>query len=112
AQDGVKLPSQERERESRPLRVEDAMEPAWPDDPVPIRLDMATPVLHPDQTLDTALRQFGRHRVLPVVSRRDLSEVLGTLSLEDVMRRYGVQAAPREESGAATRSGVPDQPPK
>ncbi|MGH9309547.1 MAG: chloride channel protein, partial [Vicinamibacterales bacterium] len=33
AQDGVKLPSQERERESRPLRVEDAMEPAVPGDP-------------------------------------------------------------------------------
>jgi hypothetical protein len=48
-------------------------------------------MLHPDQSLDAALRAFGPHRALPVVSRRDPTRVLGELRLEDVLRAYGVE---------------------
>jgi chloride channel protein, CIC family len=88
AQDGLQLPSQERQRDARPLRVEDAMRPAtreWPPhtaDPVP--------VVHPDHALDTALRLFGARQVLPVVSRQDVTRVLGELAVDDVLRAYGI----------------------
>jgi CIC family chloride channel protein len=111
AQDGLHLPSQEREREARMLRVEDAMRPV----PAaissgngagsPVRSPASAggtaspvPTLHPDQPLDAALREFGSHRELPVVSRRNVTEVLGFLALDDVLRTYGiVSGAPRDE---------------
>lgn len=103
AQDGLQLPSLDRERESRPLRVEDAMRAAGggapaPDGGVPAPGAGAAPVpmLHPDQSLDVALRAFGPHRVLPVVSRRDPTRVLGELRLEDVLRAYGVEPPPAD----------------
>ena len=82
SQDGLQLPSHERQRDARPLRVEDAMRPATREwlaggaDPLP--------VLHPDHALDTALRLFGSRRVLPVV--RELSAALqGNTSASPLM---------------------------
>ena len=93
AQDGLQLPSHERQRDAPTLRVEDAMRVA-PDPAAVPGAAMAdgplAPVLHPDQSLDTALRMFGRHRVLTVVSREDVTRVLGTLKLDDVLRAYGI----------------------
>jgi CIC family chloride channel protein len=91
AQDGLRLPSHDRQRDDRTLRVEDAMRPlsspavaaATDGEPPP-------PPLHPDQSLDAALRLFGHRRVLPVVSRQDVRQVLGELSLEDALRTYGI----------------------
>jgi CIC family chloride channel protein len=96
AQDGLSLPSQERQRDARPLRVEEAMSPLrqgevppslWDDEGLP------SPYLHADESLDTALRTFGARRTLPVVSRRDLTQVIGVIALEDVLRAYGVGPA-------------------
>jgi CIC family chloride channel protein len=113
AQDGVQLPSQERERESRPYRVEDAMEPADPGDIDLSAIGAPVPILHPDQTLDAALRRFGSYRVLPVVSRRDLTEVLGTLSVDDVLRVYGIRdAGPQERAAAEPPPAAAPYPPK
>lgn len=93
AQDGLQLPSHEREREARTLRVEDAMQPLSPDhaaeSPVP------PPIVHPDQSLDNALRLFRTHRLLLVVSRQDVTRVLGQLRVEDVLRAYGIADGPR-----------------
>jgi CIC family chloride channel protein len=102
AQEGLQLPSHERQRDARPLRVEDAMTAApesatrslMPEDDGRPAL-----VLHPDQSLDTALRLFGSRRALAVVSRRDLTQVLGVLSLNDVLRAYGVR---RENDSGTT----------
>lgn len=94
SQDGLQLPSHERQRDARPLRVEDAMRPATREwlaggaDPLP--------VLHPDHALDTALRLFGSRRVLPVVSRQDVTRVLGELAVEDILTSYGIR--PTEHS--------------
>jgi len=94
AQDGMQLPSLDRERESRPLRVEDAMR-AVDGAALP---PAGAPVLHPDQSLDAALRAFGPHRSLPVVSRLDATHVLGELRLDDVLRAYGIREAAGTQS--------------
>jgi CIC family chloride channel protein len=90
AQDGLQLPSHERQRDTRTLRVEDAMRPA--DDRAYSPGLAPSPALHPDQPLDTALRLFGRRRVLPVVSRQDATRVLAELRLEDALRAYGISS--------------------
>ena len=46
------------------------------------------PYLHPDQPLDTALRLIGEWPILPVVHRANVRQLLGVLSLEDVVRAY------------------------
>ena len=100
-QEGLQLPSHERQRDTQVRRVEDAMRPAdlTPDTEVSI----TAPVVHPDQSLETALRLFGRRRTLTVVSRQDLGLAIGTLSLDDVLNAYGIERGhaetqPREEA--------------
>jgi hypothetical protein len=88
SQDGLQLPSHERQRERRVLRVEDAMRPVAANYTAG-RGDM--PLLHPDQSLDTALHLFGDRAVLAVVSREEVTRVLGELALDDVLRAYGVR---------------------
>jgi hypothetical protein len=87
SQDGLHLPSHERQRDVRVLRVEDAMRPAAPPDGSLV----GQPFLHPDQSLDAALHTFGDRAVLVVVSREDVTRVLGELALEDVLRTYGIR---------------------
>ncbi len=47
-----------------------------------------TPVLFPDQALDTALPYFARWPLLPVSNRSRRGSLEGTISLEDVLQRY------------------------
>ena len=49
------------------------------------------PYLHPDQSLEAALRRIGDHALLPVVSRTDL-HLEGVVTLEDVLRAYRAAA--------------------
>jgi CIC family chloride channel protein len=91
AQDGLLLPSHERQRDARTLRVEDAMRStpsAAVESPV---IDRGGPVLYPDQSLDTALQLFRHRRALPVVSRQDVTRVLAVLTVDDVLEAYGVE---------------------
>lgn len=48
--------------------------------------------VHPDHSLDRALRKLGERdvRMLPVVSREDPSELLGVITLSDIMRAYRI----------------------
>lgn len=50
------------------------------------------PHVHADQGLDLALERMGANRVeiLPVVSRADVHQLLGVVSLRDVLESYGV----------------------
>jgi CIC family chloride channel protein len=50
------------------------------------------PHAHPDQGLDLALERMGANRIeiLPVVSRADVHQLLGVVSLRDVLESYGV----------------------
>jgi CBS domain-containing protein len=57
------------------------------------------PHLHADHTLDVALRRIAETgwKVLPVVSRDNLRQWKGTISLEDILAAYGV-SAPQPQS--------------
>jgi CIC family chloride channel protein len=90
AQEGLQLPSHERQRDTQVLRVEDAMRPADESTAAHAEGSAKAPIVHPDQSLETALRLFRHRRTLTVVSRKDLTLVIGTLSLDDVLRAYGV----------------------
>src|SRR5262249_35556458 len=105
-QDGVHLPSGPREPEA-PLLVVDAFrrEPRQLPEPV-LNLTQGTfPHVHPDHTVDLALRRIAESGLssLPVISRDDVREVLGTVSVEDIVAAYRtgkMQETPRVVSGA------------
>jgi len=93
--EGVNLPSAEEKRNFQPLLVEDAMQPAA------AKSDALTgAVLYPDEPLDAALRLLSVEPRIEVVSRLRPDQILGTLTLDDVHRAYGIakQASPSESS--------------
>jgi chloride channel protein, CIC family len=85
--EGVNLPSAEEKRNFQPLRVEDAMQPIA--SPMAVEPGMR---LFPDEPVDAALRLLAVRPRIQVVSRLT-SEVLGTLTLDDVHRAYGILEA-------------------
>ncbi|MGH7497834.1 MAG: chloride channel protein [Gemmatimonadales bacterium] len=61
--------------------------------PSPHRPDSAAlPHVHPDHSLTVALERMGamRYNVLPVVSRANIRHLLGLVTLQDVLKAYGV----------------------
>jgi CIC family chloride channel protein len=52
------------------------------------------PHLHPDQSLETALRRMGDYPLLPVVHRADFSQLEGVVSLQDILKIYRSAAVP------------------
>ena len=46
------------------------------------------PCLHPDHSLDTALRYVDRWPLVPVISRADFRKLEGVISQQSVLRRY------------------------
>jgi len=50
------------------------------------------PHVHADHTLDEALRRIAQNnvRALPVISRTNIREIKGTVSLEDIMAAYRI----------------------
>jgi chloride channel protein, CIC family len=46
------------------------------------------PWLHPDQTLDVAMRLIGDHPLLPVVNRADPDKLEGIVTLRDILATY------------------------
>jgi CIC family chloride channel protein len=63
---------------------------AMPDPSQPLRslLHTRLPYVHPDTTLDAALRIIGQSQLVPVVHRADYQQLLGVLSLDDIVRAY------------------------
>lgn len=62
--------------------------------------DLAIPHLHPDHGLGLALERMGTsgRNVLPVVSRANVHQLLGVVSLTDVLKVFGVDHLPSDES--------------
>ncbi len=83
--EGINLPTAEEKRSFQPLRVEDAMQPL-----IQAHHSETASKLYPDEPLDAALRLLSVEPVIEVVSRLEPDEVLGTLTLEDVHRAYGI----------------------
>jgi CIC family chloride channel protein len=54
--------------------------------------DVNFPHVHADQSLDVALERMGSNhvQVLPVVSRADVHNLLGIVTLSDVLASYGL----------------------
>jgi CIC family chloride channel protein len=46
------------------------------------------PYLHPDEDLQVALRQATNYPLVPVLSRANVSRILGVLDLDDIMKAY------------------------
>ena len=63
------------------------------------------PHLHPDHSLTLALERLGTlpHDVLPVVSRENVRRLLGVVTLQDILKAYGVARPAR----GGTKSGRP-----
>ncbi len=50
--------------------------------------DTTLPIVHPDHTLEVALRRIGDWPLLPVVHRANFSHLEGTISLNDILKAY------------------------
>jgi hypothetical protein len=50
--------------------------------------------LYPDEPLDAALRLLALRPRIEVVSRLKPDQILGTLTLDDVQRAYGIKSGP------------------
>jgi hypothetical protein len=46
------------------------------------------PYLHPDEDLQVALRQATNYPLVPVLSRANVSRILGVIDLADIMEAY------------------------
>jgi CIC family chloride channel protein len=46
------------------------------------------PYLHPDEDLQVALRQATNYPLVPVLSRANVSRILGVIDLDDIMKAY------------------------
>jgi CBS domain-containing protein len=46
------------------------------------------PHLHPDHSLDIAMRRIGEWPLLPVVHRADMKKLVGVVSLADILETY------------------------
>ncbi|MBV9267085.1 MAG: chloride channel protein [Acidobacteriaceae bacterium] len=95
--EGVNLPSAEEKRTFQPLRVENAMQPVTGN----VKAEPGMSV-YPDEPLDAALRLLSLQTQIQVVSRVHPDQVLGTVSLDDVHRAYGI-------SGHAAATGTEPQ---
>jgi CIC family chloride channel protein len=98
AQDKIHLPTRESSEVSSHLVVGQAMKSA----PAVCLLESAdAPHVHPDHGLSWALKRMGETGLdtLPVVSRADVREVLGVVTLEDILKVYGVAEAAHRAGG-------------
>jgi chloride channel protein, CIC family len=48
------------------------------------------PRVYPDLPLDSAMRMVGSHEVLPVLNRANQHQIMGTLTLADIHKAYGI----------------------
>lgn len=97
--EGVNLPTAEEKRTFQPLRVEDAMSRdttgAEPYSGVK---------LYPDEPLDAALRLLALRPRIEVVSRLQPDHILGTLTLADVHRAYGIRE--KQSAGSEVKEAM------
>jgi CIC family chloride channel protein len=78
--------------------------------PNPEKLDAEDfPHVHPDHTLDVAMRRLAETgmSVLPVVSRTNIREVKGTISMPDILAAYAMGKVPQSPAGSTQQVGKP-----
>jgi CIC family chloride channel protein len=69
------------------------------------------PHVHADHGLDLALERMGANQieVLPVVSRADVHQLLGIVTLSDVLAAYGVTTEVSVRANALSKRGSPNE---
>ncbi|HTP32263.1 MAG TPA: chloride channel protein [Candidatus Acidoferrales bacterium] len=107
-QDGVHLPAGTREPVETPLLVGSVYRAGAGELPIPAEslTQESYPHVHPDHTVEDALKRIASSgmNALPVISRSNVREVLGTISVEDILaayRRGDVAGTPQAAGGAA-----------
>jgi CIC family chloride channel protein len=88
----------ELERAIASGRGDQSLEVLLREHPSPHRADAAgLPHVHPDHSLTLALERMGtlRYNVLPVVSRTNIRQLLGVVTLHDILEAYGVARTSR-----------------
>ena len=81
------------------------------DVPNPLLTSENFPHLHMDHPLDIALRRMAQSKLslLPVVSRTDIRDLKGIVSLKDVLQAYGLESGKSAEQPAAEKENVPSR---
>ncbi len=89
AQDNIHLPTRESTEAESHLLVMQIMQPPPADFVVHSE---KLPHVHPDHSLSWALERMGENGVqtLPVVSRADIRDILGVVTLDAILHAYGV----------------------
>jgi CIC family chloride channel protein len=91
---GIHLPSPATRQGVAHLRVSVAMRPSEGTAvTIPPHSDHDFPHVHSDHGLDVALHRMGSSglKTLPVVSRNDVTQVEGVITLDDILRVYGLE---------------------
>jgi CIC family chloride channel protein len=91
---GIHLPSAATRQGVAHLRVSMAMQPSKGEAvTIAPHSDHDFPHVHSDHGLDVALHRMGSSglKTLPVVSRNDVSHVEGVITLDDILRVYGLE---------------------
>jgi CIC family chloride channel protein len=91
---GIHLPSAATRQGVAHLRVSVAMRPSGGDElTLAPHSDHGFPHVHSDHGLDVALHRMGSSglKTLPVVSRDDVSHIEGVITLDDILRVYGLE---------------------
>ena len=92
------------------LRGEETLGQIVPDPgPVDRMAEQTFPHLHPDHGLDLAMQRFAQsgRTVLPVVSRANVRELKGTVSVADIVAAYGI-GKPSPTHGATPPTDRPE----
>ncbi|HJZ97442.1 MAG TPA: chloride channel protein, partial [Candidatus Solibacter sp.] len=111
-QDGIHLPPGTPRETDPPLLVVHAFrrDPRDLSEPADSITQESFPHLHPDQTLEFALRRLARSGAdaLPVISRDDVRRMLGTLSVGDIVAAY--RNAVAQPTAVVPEDRVPSRP--
>jgi CIC family chloride channel protein len=88
-QEGIHLPTAESRALGERIQVQDAMRPISGENPAWSETELH---LHPDHSLSLALQRMGASglTVLPVVSRANVHQTVGTVSLDDILHTFGL----------------------
>src|SRR5207249_10100588 len=100
---GIHLPSAATRQAVSGFRVSSAMRSA--DGAAPMPAGENYPHVHADHGLDIALHRMGISglKELPVVSRSDVTRVEGIITLDDILRVYGLYEESEREEDADQR---------
>ncbi len=66
------------------------------------------PWLHPDQSLDVALREIGDWPLVPVIHRADFNNLQGVISLSDILAAYGAATEKPYRSKTSLEASGPE----